>query len=306
MNEKIFVIIVTYNGMNWIEKCLKSVLNSSISSDIIVIDNCSTDGTIEFIESNFKEVLLVKQDKNLGFGAANNIGFDIALANGGEYFVLLNQDAYLEKYTLEILVGQIKQNPDFGVLSPIHLNGNGDEIDFLFQFYISSNNCRNFYSDVFLQKTLKEIYNVNFINAAIWILSKSTLEKIGGFNPYFFHYAEDNDYINRCQFKKMKVGIVPKAIAYHDRILNQRKFTLKTFTNLRDLKLMNPNNKWSVNRMTKYTIRESIISIIKLNKSELRYNFFYLKKIIKNYKAIKHIQKQSKFESYSFLNYKEN
>ena len=305
MNEKIFVIIVTYNGMNWIEKCLKSVLNSSISSDIIVIDNCSTDGTIEFIESNFKEVLLVKQDKNLGFGAANNIGFDIALTNGGEYFVLLNQDAYLEKYTLEILAGQIKQNPDFGVLSPIHLNGNGEEIDFLFQFYISSNNCRNFNSDVFLQKTLKDIYNVNFINAAIWILSKRTLEKIGGFNPYFFHYAEDNDYINRCQFKKMKVGIVPKAIAYHDRILNGRKFNIKSFVNLKDLKLMNPNNNWSVSRMTKFTIRECIISIIKRNKERSSYNFFYLKKIMRNYRLIKKIKSQVKSDSYPFLNYKE-
>ena len=53
MNKRIFVIIVTFNGMKWIENCLKSVLSSSIPVEVIVVDNNSTDGTIEFIKTNF-------------------------------------------------------------------------------------------------------------------------------------------------------------------------------------------------------------------------------------------------------------
>ena len=194
-------------------------------------------------------------------------------------------------------------NKDYGILSPIHLNGKGDKIDLYFQFYVSPHNCRDFYSDVFLKKNIKKTYDVNFVNAAIWMIPRSTLKKVGGFNTYFFHYAEDNDYINRCRFKKVKIGIVPDAIAYHDRVLNDRKFDLKTFTDSNDLKLMDPGNYWSVNKMIKFSARKIITSIIKLKKEELTYNFCYLKKMLKNYNLIKSIQEKSKAVSYPFLNY---
>lgn len=303
MHKKTFVIVVSFNGMQWIESCLNSILNSSFPVDIIVVDNCSTDGTSDFIKLKFKNILLIEQNQNLGFGAANNIGLNIALQKGGEYFLLLNQDAYLDKSTITTLLEEMELNQDYGLLSPIHLNGNGNQIDLYFQYYVSPNSCKDFLSDIFLKKNIKNIYNVSFVNAAIWLLSKKTLQKVGGFNPYFFHYAEDNDYVNRCQFNKIKVGIVPKAIAYHDRDLKNRKFNLKTFVNVNDLKLLDPNNSWSVNKMLKFTLRQIIISIMKMNKYNFYYNFYYLKKTIKNYNLIKDIQKTSISQNYPFLNY---
>ncbi|MFC0776728.1 glycosyltransferase family 2 protein [Flavobacterium sp. HJSW_4] len=302
MNNKIFVIVVTFNGMQWIEDCLNSILNSAVSSNVIVIDNCSTDGTVEFIELKFKNVLLVQQNKNLGFGAANNIGLNIALEKGGEYFVLLNQDAYLKEDTIGLLIEQMQANPEYGILSPVHLNGKGNTMDLLFQTYVNVNNCKDFYSDLFLRNDLKNIYDVNFVNAAIWLLSKETLHNVGGFNPYFFHYAEDNDYTNRCQFKKLKVGIVPKSVALHDRDVSDRKLTLKTFVNFNDLKLLNPNNSWTVNRMLKSILSKSILSILSFNKRDFTYNFTYLWKTLKNYKLVKRIQQESIHNDYAFLN----
>jgi len=304
-DKKIFIIIVTYNGMQWIENCLKSVLSSSVAVKIIIVDNGSKDGTVEFIKSNFKDVLLFEQNQNLGFGKANNVGLDIALKNNGEYFVLLNQDAYLEKDTISLLFEEMRLNPEYGILSPVHLNGKGNKIDLYFQFYISPNNCPDFFSDLFLNKVLKNVYDVNFINAAIWMLSKETLKNVGGFNPYFFHYAEDNDYVNRCNFKKMNVGIVPKAIAYHDRNLPNRKFDLKTFINLKDLDLLDPNRLCSAKKMIIQTIKKSIISIIKLKKTDAFYNYQYLKKMIKNYHLIKRIQITTCEDNYSFLTYRD-
>lgn len=302
MHNKIFVIVVTFNGMQWIENCLKSISNNSVSSNVIVIDNCSTDGTVEFIKQNFKNVHLLQQNKNLGFGAANNIGLNIALEKGGEYFVLLNQDAYLKENTIELLVEQMESNPEYGILSPVHLNGKGNGMDLLFQTYVTVNNCKDFYSDLFLRKELRNIYDVSFVNAAIWLLSKKTLHNVGGFNPYFFHYAEDNDYINRCQFKKLKIGIVPKSIALHDRDVSNRKLTLKTFFNFNDLKLLNPNNSWTVNQMLRSILSKSILSILSFNKRDFTYNFSYLKKTLKNYKLVKRIQQESIHNEYAFLN----
>ena len=68
------VIIVTFNGIQWIEKCLNSVFQSSIKSIPIVIDNGSSDGTVSFIKQNYQDAIVIETGQNLGFGKANNIG----------------------------------------------------------------------------------------------------------------------------------------------------------------------------------------------------------------------------------------
>ncbi|MCF7568953.1 glycosyltransferase family 2 protein [Sabulilitoribacter arenilitoris] len=305
MENNLFVIIVTYNGEQWIRKCLNSIIESSIKSFIIVVDNKSTDSTLPIIKKDFRDVVLIENEENLGFGKANNIGIEKGLALGGEYFLLLNQDAYLQKETLESLVSKNKKNKNQGIISPIHLDGSGNQLDIYFQSYISPPNCKNLYSDIFLKKKLKALYNVDFINAAIWLLSRQTIKKVGGFNPYFFHYAEDNDYINRCKYKGLKVSVDPHSYAYHDRLQKKRKTTANVLNNIRDVKLMNPNNNIDTSRMLNLTFKKLVKSLITLNKSNLKDNFKYFKKIYKNRTIIREIINKVKNDDYAFLNYKE-
>ena len=84
--SKVFSIIVTYNALrnNWIIKCLESLQNSSVKSEIIIIDNNSYDKTIEVVEKNFPNVSCIKNQKNIGFGQANNIGIKYALNMNNE------------------------------------------------------------------------------------------------------------------------------------------------------------------------------------------------------------------------------
>ena len=96
-NINVKIIIVTYNGMQWLARCL----SSCIGYDVIVVDNASTDKTITFIKENFPDVKLIKQNSNLGFGQANNIGLSIALKEDVDYIFLLNQDAYLQPETIK-------------------------------------------------------------------------------------------------------------------------------------------------------------------------------------------------------------
>lgn len=91
--KKVSCVIITYNGMKWIENCLRSLERSDYPVDVIVIDNGSNDGTIELIDSSFKNVNFVKSPKNLGFGAANNLGFEMAASNHSE-FVLASKPRY--------------------------------------------------------------------------------------------------------------------------------------------------------------------------------------------------------------------
>jgi GT2 family glycosyltransferase len=301
----IAVIVVTFNGEKWIRKCLNSIINSSIESHIIIVDNKSTDDTLSIIRKDFKEATLIEKEKNLGFGKANNIGIEKGLALGAEYFLLLNQDAYLQKETLESLIFKMKKNENQGIISPVHLDGSGEHLDIYFQSYTGSSSCKNLYSDVFLKKKMKSLYSVNFINAAIWLLSKETVKKVGGFNPYFFHYAEDNDYINRCKYKGLQVYVDPYSYAYHDRLQEKREVTSNVLNNVRDVKLMNPNNNIDVSRMLNLTFKKLVKSFLTLNKLNFKNDFKYLKKTYKNKTRIKEIIRKVKNDDYAFLNYNE-
>lgn len=217
MLESLYIIIVTFNGMPWLKKCLDSCSEYSV----VVVDNASTDETVSFIEANYSNVTLKKQSKNLGFGQANNQGIRYALDQGAEQVFLLNQDAYLREGCLENLVTVQKMHLKYGILSPIHLNGKGNRLDKLFSNYISYRNNPDFYSDFILTNPLKEIYEVPFINAAGWLMTRELLENVGGFDPLFFHYGEDDNYCQRAHYHNFKIGVVPVAFIHHDR--EQRK-----------------------------------------------------------------------------------
>ncbi|AXP79277.1 Chondroitin synthase [Mariniflexile rhizosphaerae] len=219
--KKTVVIIVTYNGMQWIERCIKSVLESAIICEIIIVDNNSSDGTTAFIKTHFPQVILLEQTKNLGFGAANNLGMSYAFNNNADYVFLLNQDAYLQSDTIGKLIEVHNGNPDYGILSPIHLNGEANKLDKIFSNYIKINDL--LFYDALKGAFSKSIYEVPFVNAAAWLLPKQTLEVIGGFDPIFHHYAEDDNYCQRVIYHELKIGIVPNCYAQHDREFRQKK-----------------------------------------------------------------------------------
>jgi len=208
---KLCIVIVTYNAMPWLSKCLESTKDYAV----IAVDNNSNDGTVNFINTNYPEVTLLQQTKNLGFGNANNIGISYALKNGADYVFLLNQDAYLQEGTIEKLIEVHKANRGFGILSPIHLNGSGTNLDKNFASYIKTNDT--LFNDALKQTFTKSIYEVPFVNAAAWLLPKATLETVGGFDPIFYHYAEDDNYCQRAIYHKLKIGVVPNIYVRHDR-----------------------------------------------------------------------------------------
>jgi GT2 family glycosyltransferase len=212
---KVFVVIVTYNGIRWLKKCLGSLEESDTPLSVVVIDNASSDDTISFIKENFPAVNLIESNINLGFGQANNRGIKYAIDNHADYVFLLNQDAWIEPDTITKLLEFHHANAEYGIISPVHLNGNGSRLDGSFNSYLQKANP-DFTSDLFLGKR-KKVYDCTFINAAAWLVSRKCLEKVGGFDPLFFHYGEDENYCQRVIFHKMKIGVLTDALIYHDR-----------------------------------------------------------------------------------------
>ncbi len=204
MKKKVFVIIVTYNGERWIKGTIQSLLKSNHSCKIVVIDNGSSDKTLEIL-AGCKEIKLIDNLLNLGFGQANNIGIEYSQKNNADYIFLLNQDAKVKEDTISDLVNLLEKNEDFGILSPQHYNGKGDKYDFNFKKYLE------------LSERNKNFLETKFINAAAWMVRSDIFLKYGVFSKEFFHYGEDRNFCDRLNYFKVKIGISKNSKIFHDR-----------------------------------------------------------------------------------------
>ena len=212
--KKVFIIIVTYKGNRWYDKCFGSLRESTVPVQTIVVDNTPGDEDVEYIKAQYPEVHLIKTSENLGFGRANNLGMRYALDRGCDYVFLLNQDAWIEPETIEALVKIADKHPEYGILSPIHLNAERTSINMSLGIGAHHRNDK-LMSDIYLDR-VKDVYETNFVNAAAWLLPRNTLETVGGFDPIFKHYEEDDNYLNRVIYHKLKIGVCPSTRIVHD------------------------------------------------------------------------------------------
>lgn len=303
---KTIVIIVTYNAMKWAERCFNSLRQSSVSLDCIVIDNGSTDGSQEFIQKNFPEVKFIQSKENLGFGKANNIGIEKAYQQGADFFYLMNQDAWLYEDSIKKLLEVFENHPkqeEIGILSPMHIDGSGKLLDIFLDKYIAHNfEKTRLISDLYFQ-TVKPFYEISFINAAHWLLPRKTVETVGGFNPYFFHYGEDVEYVNRVQFHQKKVLLIPESKVVHDgKQLLGKVDSFKYPDLIVETKMMNPNLPNAI-VLEKKSLRQSMVKTM-FTRNRTKYKALQEKyrKITQEEKIITNIRNKVKEVGLTFLN----
>lgn len=211
---KVFVLIVTYNGAPWIRGALDSVRASQVPCTAIVVDNASSDGTAAIVRGDYPEVLLVEQAINTGFGRGNNTGIRQAMAAGADYIFLLNQDAFMTPGTIGPLLDFLERQPAYGIASPLHCGPDLDSLDpqtlrGYFQRYAAA-----YLSDACLGRT-KAHYDIRGVNAAAWLARAAVFREVGGFDPLFFMYGEDDDLITRLHYHEKKFALLPSSRIVH-------------------------------------------------------------------------------------------
>ena len=211
---KILVIVVTYNGMSWLDRCLGSVRASEVPADLYVWDNDSTDGSPDFVQSRYPEAKLVRSADNLFFAEANNMGMRYALEKGYDYVYLLNQDAWLAPTTLGTLIAASQAHPEYAVLSPLQMTDGFQELDTQFGHIVQAQGSIRF-------QNLCPPVPVPRVMAAHWLVPRKALEKVGLFDKLFPLYGNDDNWCDRARYHGFKIGIVPEAKAVHDRAKRQ-------------------------------------------------------------------------------------
>ena len=289
--KKVFVIIVTYQGKQWYDHCFTSLSKSTLPVQVVVVDNTPGNEDTEYIKAHYPEVHLIKPEENLGFGRANNLGMRYTLDNGCDYVFLLNQDAWVEPDSIEKLVGIAEMHPEFGILSPMQMTKEKDHLNILFD---DGKQNYEILSDAYCG-VLKEFYPVKYVNAAAWLLPRRTLEIVGGFDPIFKHYEEDDDYLNRALYHRVGIVLCPKVQVVHDHTTLHNPFeqTVSRHQQFLLLDQVDINKSEHIHSHLRYLLRKVVVSTLRLKFKDSRAYFKDYKFLREMKSAIRNSRKQN-------------
>lgn len=211
---KVAVVIVTYNGAAWIAGALRSLRESSHASAAIVVDNASSDDTVAIVKRDFPEARLIESGANLGFGRGNNVGIEAALRDGADAVFLLNQDAWVTPEAIGQMVDFLAAEPGFAIVSPLHCSPDLGRVDPNTQSAYLQRHASAYLSDACLAQ-VKPYYAIRGVNAAAWMMRAEVFRRVGGFDPLFFMYGEDDDLIERFAHHGLRTALLPAARIVH-------------------------------------------------------------------------------------------
>ena len=230
------IIIVSYNSKDFLISCIDSIKRyaGSIKYELIIVDNASSDGSVDEVKKRYKEVILIKNNENLGFGKANNIGIKIAK---GEYILLLNSDTFFKKDILAKMVNWMRINPEIGISSCLLRNidgsiqGNGGYFPTLFKvfawmffiedipligslikpFHPMHANIPFFKGDEFFKK----VREFDWVSGAFFLIRNKVIKEVGYFDQDYFMYTEEVDYCFRAKKTGWRIVYNPDWYIVH-------------------------------------------------------------------------------------------
>lgn len=221
----ISAIVVSYNTRELTLECLRALDAdlSGIDSEIILVDNASEDGSVDAIRAAFPQVRMIVNATNAGFGAANNQAINDAR---GEFFFLLNSDAFPKRGAIRSLLNYLIAHPEVGVVGPRLLNADGSLQVSCHRFPSPG---RAWIENTWLSAALPmdprfgdyrkwphdTERRVEWIVGACMLVRRKAVEEVGGFDPLFFMYAEETDWQRRLCDYGWEIGFTPTAEVTH-------------------------------------------------------------------------------------------
>lgn len=211
MSPLVSIIIVNWNAKNYLQKCIESLLEQTYQNfEIIFVDNASSDGSVEFVKTNFPKIKIIENKKNLGFAKGNNIGIK---NSQGEIICLFNPDAVAKKDWLSILVSSIQSSEKIGAVTGkmFYL---GDEYGKGAVFCTWSKvdpytaMPYNFFDN-------EPTSSVDYLSGAAMLLKRAVVEKVGFLDTGYFLYFDETDWCARMIRAGYELVYVPTAEVWH-------------------------------------------------------------------------------------------
>jgi GT2 family glycosyltransferase len=221
------VVIVSWNARDYLKQCLASLTPGvcRFPMEIIVVDNASSDGSPELVESCFPHVRLIRHSTNAGFARGNNLGIQIS---SGRYLCLINSDVKVLPDCISRLVDYCEQHPEVGMVGPRIIGGDGKLQRSCRGFPTLWNMlCRALALDaIFPRYKLFSGYSlaywpqdntraVDILSGCFWLIRRAALRQVGLLDESFFMYGEDMDWSKRFWLGGSSLAFVSSAEAIH-------------------------------------------------------------------------------------------
>jgi GT2 family glycosyltransferase len=209
------VVIPTWNGRDDLPACLESLRRQTVAIEIVVVENGSSDGTVELLRESYPDVTVLAQPVNLGFAGGVNVGLRYALHRGHAFVALLNNDAVAEPTWVEHLVAEMSRDERVGMVASKFVTIDGERLD-------STGECYSVWGLPFPRgrgeerldayDDMTELFGAS---GGSTLYRADMLRDIGLFDEDFFAYFEDVDLSWRAHLAGWRVRLAPEAVAYH-------------------------------------------------------------------------------------------
>lgn len=211
MSRLVSIVIVNWNGLKYIDDCIKSLLAQTYTNmEIIIVDNASADGSVEHIEHHYPMVKIVRNDKNLGFAEGTNRGVAVS---GGELVALFNQDAIAEAHWLERLVTVISSSADIAAVSgKVYYWGDRFGKDAVFCTWPKIDPYTAFPSNFNGNEPMGE---VDYLSGCAMLVKREAMDRVGLLDTGYFLYFEETDWCARMIRAGYRLIYIPDAIVWH-------------------------------------------------------------------------------------------
>jgi N-acetylglucosaminyl-diphospho-decaprenol L-rhamnosyltransferase len=213
------VVIVSYQTRELTLRCLKTLFENSetVILETFVVDNASSDGSVEAVKQAFPRVTVIANESNLGFGAANNVALKRAR---GRSVLFLNSDAFVSPDAVKRLARVLNQSPKVGVVGPRILNNDGTVQNSVFPFpspgrLLLVNFGLGSLLNQKIEKTATGDTEVPWVSGACFMIRNEMLNRVGAFDERFFMYAEETDLQKRVRESGSQIYYVPNAEVIH-------------------------------------------------------------------------------------------
>lgn len=219
------IVIVNWNTRGLLRDCLESVERNlcGMAAEVIVVDNASTDGSVDMVKSLFPGVRLIANTDNRGFAAANNQAFKRA---NGKYVLLLNSDTLVHGDVLSRSMHYLDSNPEVGMMGCKVLNGDGTTqltcsqfptfVNLLIQTLGANRLGGKFFGRYqMLDWERNDEREVEVISGCYLMARSQVIDEIGYLDEAFFCYGEETDWCRRCQEAGWKLVFTPVGTITH-------------------------------------------------------------------------------------------
>jgi GT2 family glycosyltransferase len=214
----VYIISLNWNGLAYLRDFCETILKQDYGKyKVVIVDNASTDASVEFLRENYPQIEVLQNSTNLGYAAGNNVGLEYAYKAGAAYFLVMNNDTIVPPDMIASLVEVSLKDSKIGfVTGKVYFHDSGNMLQ-------TAGKRDKWWRATIVNVGQNELdhgqfdeeQDYDYLDDVFWLVKREVYERIGGYDPEFFLYWEETDWCARAKGSGFRLVYTPKAKLYH-------------------------------------------------------------------------------------------